>query len=903
MSRVVLLLLFSSLAHSGAPLSFEVNRGQAPADARFLIRKGARTVAVGPAEILAGGIRLQLLGANRRAEAEPLDPQPGVSHYLLGRDPSRWITNVPHYGRVRFRNIYPGIDIIYYLRGQDLEYDFVVAPGADPKRIRMSFRGADAVELDAAGALVARQGSSVLRLHRPVTIQDGRAVTSEYTVASAISVRLGTYDPSRTLTIDPVLSFSTFLGSGNTDSGNAIAIDAAGNTYVAGSTRSPNFPTRTPLQGTLGAAGFDDVFITKLNPAGTALVYSTFLGGSGDDQASGLAVDASGNVYVTGSTTSTNFPGTAGSSQPTTAGGGDAFVAKLNAAGSALMYATYLGGGGRDQANSLAVDSSGNAYVTGFTFSANFPVTAGALKTTLGGNRDAFVTKINTTGSARTYSTYLGGAAGEDFGNSIAVDSGGNAYVAGYTLSADFPATAGSLKTTLGGVSDAFVAKLNAAGSALVYATLVGGSGQEQAIGMAVDSSGNAFLAGWTDSPNFPTVSAYQGASNGIRDAFVAKLNAAGSALLYSTYVGGEGQDLGLAIAIDGAGNAYVAGSTDSTRFPTLAPFQVALSGNVDAFITKLNPAGNGLVYSTYMGGIDYDQASAIAVDANNNAYVTGSTDSIELPVVPGAFQMALGGGDSDAWVAKLIEVQPAINTGGVVNGASFAGGGSVAPGSIASVFGVGLGTTLELARSLPLPTQLGGAQMRFNSNVSAPAFFASAGQVNIQVPWELAGQTQATLTDTVGSLTSPSVTVRLAQFAPGIFTTNSAGTGQGAVLLANTATFAAPSGSIPGALAQPAARGQTVSIYCTGLGPVSNQPASGAAAPGGANLARTPTNPTVTIGGVNATVSFSGLAPGFVGLYQVNVAVPQSVTPGASAPLILTIGGVQSNTVNIAVQ
>jgi len=402
--------------------------------------------------------------------------------------------------------------------------------------------------------------------------------------------------------------------------------------------------------------GYEDAFVAKLNPAGSALVYSTYLGGSYQDFGYAIAVDSSGNAYVTGWTQSSDFP-TANPLQANLRGQyGNAFVAKLNAAGSALVYSTYLGGSYQDFGYAIAVDSSGNAYVTGVTDSSDFP-THNPLQPHLGQveSDNAFVTKLNPAGSALVYSTYLGGSVGnvDDEGYAIAVDSSGNAYVAGYTRSSDFP-THHPLQAHLRGNYNAFVAKLNAAGSALIYSTYLGGSYQDFGYAIAVDSSGNANVTGQTFSTDFPTANPLQPNLRGFPNAFVAKLNAAGSALVYSTYLGGSGDDVGYSIAVDSSGNAYVAGQTSSSDFPTVNPLQANKRGILNAFVAKLNAAGSALIYSTYLGGSYQDWGNAIAVDSSGNAYVTGQACSSDFPT-HNPLQAHLGGvNDCNAFVAKI---------------------------------------------------------------------------------------------------------------------------------------------------------------------------------------------------------------------------------------------------------
>jgi hypothetical protein len=481
--------------------------------------------------------------------------------------------------------------------------------------------------------------------------------------ASAIGFRLGSYDASRPLVIDPVLSYSTYLGGGGDEQGNLIALDTARNAYIAGRTASIDFPTTSGADSSLG--GTQDAFVTKLNATGSALVYSTYLGGSGLDDGETLAVDANSNAYVIGFTFSSDFP-TVGAVDSTLGGTEDAFVAKLNSSG-ALAYSTYLGGAGRDEGFGIAVDSAANAYAAGQTFSSDFP-TVGALDSTLGGTDDAFVTKLNAAGSALSYSTYLGGSGSEQAG-SIDLDSASNAYVPGFTSSSDFPTSAGAADTTLGGTTDAFVTKLNAAGSALSYSTYLGGSSDESVpFGIAVDGDLSAYVTSRTFSSDFPTTpDAFDSSLGGTQDAFVTKLNPSGSALDYSTYLGGSGTERSFSIAVDDA-RAWVTGRTSSSDFPTMDPLDSTLGGTQDGFVTKLNKPGAGLQFSTYLGGSGIDLGVGIALDSaspNPSAYVVGATGSSDFPTTPGAFDATLAGAltqscgaatPCDAFVSKIAQ-------------------------------------------------------------------------------------------------------------------------------------------------------------------------------------------------------------------------------------------------------
>jgi len=669
------------------PLSFEANQGQTDERVKFLsrgpgyalfltddeavfsLREGtskqaglhAKRFSPDAAKASSTVLRMKLVKANRAAKITGGDELPGKSNYFIGNNPKKWRNDVPEYEKVKYNGVYSGIDLVYYGNQRQLEYDFVLAPGADPHRIQFDIRGAKRISRDKSGDLVLQISDGELRWHKPLVYQEKGGERTEiegrYTIRHGrVGFELAAYDPRQSLIIDPVLGYSTYLGGSNYDFGQGIAVDTAGNAYVTGYTESTNFPTMNPLQSYNGSGG-EEGFVTKLNPSGSALVYSTYLGGTGGgDGAQAITVDTSGNAYVTGFASSTDFP-TVNPVQATNAGGySDAFVAKLNPTGSALVYSTYLGGSGQDQGNSIAVDSSGNAYLIGVTFSTDFP-TANPMQVALGGVQDAFVTELNASGSALVYSTYFGGSS-NDSGSGIAVDSSGNAYVTGYTASTDFPIM--NPLQSYGGDGDAYVAKLNATGSALVYSTFLGGSGNDNGSGIAVDVSGNAYVTGNTQSTNFPTMNPVQLANGGSTDAFVAKLNASGSALVYSTYLGGSGNDLSFGIAVDSSGYAFVTGYTDSTNFPTVNPVQPKYGGDLDAFVAKLSPTGSALVYSTYFGGNLQEEGTGIAVDNAGHAYFVGVTFSSNFPTTPGAFQTTCGGGCNestdinDAFVATL---------------------------------------------------------------------------------------------------------------------------------------------------------------------------------------------------------------------------------------------------------
>jgi Beta-propeller repeat/HYDIN/CFA65/VesB-like, Ig-like domain/Abnormal spindle-like microcephaly-assoc'd, ASPM-SPD-2-Hydin len=614
----------------------------------------------------AGVVRLKLLGANRSPQITATEKLPGHTSYFLGNDPRHWHTNVPNYARLRYRGIYPGIDLTYYGREGQLENDFMVAPGSDPNLIRLDLKGAKTLHLNASGDLELAVNGGNVYLRRPRAYQGKGTARREVAVhyvlraGNEVGFDLGAYDHRRELVIDPVLSYSTYLGGSGGDIGYGIAVDTFGNAYVTGTTASLNFPT-TGGQATLG--GGRDVFVAKLNSSGTALLYSVFLGGGNLDRATGIALDSSGSAYLVGYTTSTDFPTTSGAYQVNNAGNTDAFVTKLDPTGTSLVYSTYLGGGGIDYGRGVAVDASLDAFITGSTQSTNFP-TMNPLQVGLDGGSDAFVAEIDPTGASLLYSTYLGGS-GADEALAIALDGSGNPYVAGYTFSSNFP-TQNAFQSSLSGPSDAFVAEIDPGTSSLVFSTYLGGSGSESAQSIAIDSVGSVYVTGTTSSSSFPvTNGASQATYRGQTDAFITKLGPGGTQMVYSTYLGGSGLDQGNSIAIDSSKEAFVTGFTQSSDFPLADALQkiLGITGAsscgttpcADAFVTRLGPSGN-VVYSTFLGGSATDLGQAIAADASGTAYLTGSTNSANFPVIAGAPQSTYSGTNSSTniFIAKV---------------------------------------------------------------------------------------------------------------------------------------------------------------------------------------------------------------------------------------------------------
>jgi hypothetical protein len=687
------------------PLSFEANQGQADARVKFVSRTpayslfltgdeavmalhGAKGVveprpAASPAASTSGAVptsqptsgratesilRMKLRNANTASNITGVDELPGTSNYFIGNDQGKWHTSIPTYAKVKYEGIYSGIDLVYYGNQHQLEYDFIVAPGADPRRIGFDVTGAKSIRRNAQGELVfqmksgSNNSNDEIRWHKPLVYQEKEGarqlIAASYSISAAngVGFDVGRYDASRPLYIDPLI-YSSYLGGSGFDWGAGIAVDSAGNAYVTGWTSSIDFPTKNPLQPSNGggANGYD-AFVSKINAAGSELIYSTYLGGNEDDEGQGIAVDSAGNAYVTGTTSSANFPITAGAFQTVCNGGsncypfGDGFVAKLDPSGSSLVYSTYLGGSFEDFCTGIAVDTSGNAYIIGTTGSLDFP-TKNALQPSSGGNGDSFVAKLNPAGSALVYSSYLGGS-NQDWGVGISVDSAGKAHVIGYTKSLDFPVK-NPIQPTNHGVYNAFVAEINGTGEALVYSTYLGGNGSDFGSGIAVDRMGNTYVTGTTGSPDFPVTSnAFQKIYGGGQDAFISKINVAGTALVYSTYLGGKNKDNGQGIALDSTGNAYVIGSTGSYNFPLANSLIKVRPSPFTVFVSRLNPAGTALVYSTFLGGSVGELGLGIAVDNAGNAYVTGVTQSTDFPTKT-PLQPAYGG-DTDAFVSKL---------------------------------------------------------------------------------------------------------------------------------------------------------------------------------------------------------------------------------------------------------
>lgn len=684
-------------SYGNLPLSFEPNQGQTDPRVKFLSHAGHRTLwltnneavlAVGRRsgahlsnrngseqslhanESAAAVLRMKFVGANANPRVVGEARQQGTVNYFMGKR-EQWRTKIPVYSRVRYSSLYPGIDLVFYGNNRELEYDLVVSPGADPGQVKLGISGAENMRIDGAGNLVLKTAAGDVTQQKPRIYQRKGtnlvAVAGDYAINSKdeVGFRLGSYDRKAAVVIDPVLRYASYLtgGGDENDAGTGIAVDSSNRAVVAGWTNSINFPgeTGSPVPGAA-------IFVTKLDFTGSKMIFTAFVTeGNGNRHVVPLALDASGNIYIAGSTFGNTFGDdtfkpTPGAFQGTFGGKTDAVVAKLNSSGTRLIYATFLGGSGDEEVGGIGVDSTGNAYVAGTTTSKNFPVTAGAFQRECklkndGSCASAFVTKLNADGSHALYSSYLGGH-GTQSGQGIAINPAGNAFVVGQTDAKDFPTTAGTVQPVPAGAADAFVAQFSSSGSHLNFSTFLGGTGADGGTAIALDSAGNAFVTGRTESTNFPVKNAFKPNCSG-GCSFASKLSPS-LRLLYSTFLGSGGGGTGIAVTPDG--QAYVAGDTGPNFQTTQTAFQEVLppfqfgggTATHSIFITKLSPTGLR-IYSTFLGG--EIETPAIALDGSTNAYLTGTVGFSpfgSIPVTPGAFQETQGA-ELDAFVAKVV--------------------------------------------------------------------------------------------------------------------------------------------------------------------------------------------------------------------------------------------------------
>ena len=861
---------------NSGPVAFEPNRGQDATGADFVAYGDGFALSLRPgrADLVAQGARLStvLAGARKPAPGVGESPLPGVVNYSKGDDRSRWIAGIPRYGRVRYHAVYPGVDLVYYGNSGKLECDFTVAPGADPGSIRLRYDGARGLHVNADGDLIVETAGGALRQHRPVVYQDmdgaRRQIAGNYRLhGRTVTFAMAAYDRGRPLVIDPVLSWSTFVaysGSPGGSEGEGVTSDAKGNVYMIGTTAS--------------TTGDLDVLVSKFTSAG-ALVFATHTGSAYNDYGHALALDPAGNIYFAGETTDNQSFETA-------------VIGKLDPSGNRLLFYTpdqysvpnTYGIRGQDVAYALALDGSGNIYLAGATTCPYFPVSTGSAQTTLAGGWDGFVMKFGPSGTG-LYSTLLGGA-GSDLIFGMAADAAGDVFVTGSTASTNFPITTGAFQSrnngSTSGSGTAFVAKLSPT-LTLVYSTYLGGSGSDVGYAIAVDPSGATYITGETTSTNFPALGAIQSSfGGGAGDLFLTKLNGNGQTLAYSTYLGGSGEDYGFGVAVDAGLNAYVTGATTSTDFPVLDAFQPSNQSARNAIVAAVDPTGGTLLFSSYLGGNGSpgsggDYGDAVSASCSAGLVVTGGTASANFPGASGA--AFPGGTGSNAFLTSIAAGpgMPAIASGGVI-GSWAPAAGPVAPGSLLTIYGSGFAVARNQPQSLPLPTAAAATTVSIDS-IPAPILYASPGQMNVQVPYEVSpGAAVAVVNNGCGA--SAPVIFQVAQAAPYVLQS-----GAGAVAFNQDGSL--------NSSANPAPSGSVITVYLTGIGPVSPAVATGAGAPG-TQLSWATLPYSATIGGWNSGVYFLGLTPGTAGVAQADLVVP-SLAPGTYA-VVVTVGGVASN-------
>lgn len=970
-----------------APLSFEPNQGQAASPVQFLSRGSGYALFLAPGQIVLklarqspaseDTLRMSLVEANSKARAVGVARQTGVVSYFFGNDPKQWRTGIQTYGKVDYAEVYPGVDLVFYGNQRELEYDFVVAPGADPGRIAWRIDGARA-SIDAKGDLTLSAPNGLATFRKPVVYQllGDRKVPVDGGFAakgSEVRFRLGSYDRCKPLVIDPVLSYLTYLAGTGSDeigqftgpgilhngSSQGIAIDAAGSAYVTGRTSSADFPAKSAYQGVSNKGGAPSAFVTKFSPDGSSLVYSTYLGGSGWDYAYAIAVDSSGSAYVTGTTNSTDFPITSGAYQtvcspqpnnksplvsaaPATCNStqSSAFVTKLNPAGTGLAYSTFLGGFGWSYGTGIAVDSAGRAYVAGnevapcntsYLFQACFPTTSGAtIGTSAASNipQWAFAAVFDPTGANLLYSTLFGDlnglktstttSSGSALATAMTVDSSGYFYLIGNT-------TAGRLPTTLGAFQPAgapldstgtnvtayrgFIAKFNpvtsASGATLAACTYLGGktgNTSDYLSGIAIDSSGDIYAAGYTNSADFPVTSgAFStvcGTGSVCAAGHVTKFNSSLTSAVWSTYVGSSLQDGGDnlyftgPIQLDGKGNVYITGQANP-QFPMLNSVGPTMCCNGGQVVVELDPTGSTLLFSTSIGpGEDPMETGGLAVNSAGVIYVAGNNIGAHLPTTAGAFETTnpspIPTCCYHGFVAKIVPTTaPQITVTGagadVYNAATLQTGG-IAPNEYISLKGTGLGPATGVVSNMT--TNLSGASVSINGT---PAYltYAQDGQINVLVPFNVSGLESTTIQVAYNSVVGNSVTVPVAPSSPGIFTQEY---GPGQAWIANQdGTFNSAS--------NPAPRGTYVAFWVTGQGLVNTTLGDGVQ-PTGPPYASPLLPVSVSLGGSAvpaANVVFDGLI--YSGEVQINVLIPANAPTGSTVSLVVSIGGTSSRT------
>lgn len=900
------------------PLVFEPNQGQTEAAVKFVSRNTRYTLGLRPDALdfrTATGTRalqMRLIGGNQAARLEGLELLPGRSFYYLGNDRSRWRSNVPNYSRVRYHDVYPGIDMVLYGNGDRLEYDLVVAPHADPSRLRLRFDGARKLSVDPNGDLRIEAKDGVLWQQKPKVYQENngsrREIGGHYVISGRdVRFALDRYNPDRELVIDPVVNYSTYLGGTQNEEPEGVAVDGAGNTYTVGTTNSTNFPG--PFNTTLLPRGGTDIFVIKIDPTGKNILYSVLIGGTADENGFGIAIDSAGNAYVVGDTNSINFP-TKNAVQAGNNGDVDAVVFKLDPTG-ALSYSTYFGGGKAqpgliypyDSGSAIAVDSSGNAYVTGQTHCSDFRTSLSIPLFRGSGNGDAFVLQLGPNGNY-VGSTLINGSDWEA-GYAISIDSSGTLWVAGDTLSADMYTTPGAYQSKLKGgfnTGDIWIAKINPQGTAQSYLlalTLLGGSDDDDVNSIAIDNSGKVAISGGTLSADFPvTAGTFQqkyggGTPNGTGDAFVAELDAALANRVFVTYFGGAGDEYGETVLFDKSGNLYLGGRTTSNNLTPASlatnpnALQSGYRGTQDGFLLELDPTGATPLYFTYIGGSAPEYLEGMGFDGSGMLYIVGVTGSGDFPTQPGALQPVLGGGN-DAFLMSVNLSAPTPNFPVITDVHTASAGTDIAQNTWIEIKGINIAppTTPAIGAywdnapeflSSRMPTQTGGVRVKVNGKSAYVWFvcsaktttFCASDQINVLTPLDSTqGSVQVQVNN--GVYNSVPFTVNMRGVVPSFLL---AAPSKYVVAVHLDSSRVGPTSLYPG-LSTPAKPGETIPIFGVGFGLPTTPLVDGYAFQSGVLSVL----PVITIGGIPANVTANLISPG---LYQFNVTIPSNAPDG----------------------
>ncbi len=861
-------------------------------------------------------VKMRFAYANQAARISGANELSSKSNYLLGKNETTWRKNVSHFAQVKYDNLYPGIDLVYYGKEQKLEYDFVVAAGANPTAIQMNFAGAQNLHITDSGDLVISTNASQIINHKPVVYQEiagqRKEITAQYKLLgkNTVGFALGVYDTNYTLVIDPVMSFGTTWGTADDTIGNGIATDKAGNAYITGIAYS--------VKNTeIGKSGIAHVFVTKLSASGQ-LIYNTYIGAVGEEVGFAIDVDNQGHAFVTGHADNKDFPVTKNAYQTKFGGLCDVFVLQLTPRGDDLVYSTFLGGSNEETGLGIGVDAAGNAYIAGETLSKDFPVINPLIRFGQA-TTEAFVTKLNPAGNRLLYSTALSGPTTNPEGGSavfaLAVDRRGNAAVAGFTTSEKFP-TANPLQPALNGTIDGFVSKLNSNGTRLDFSTYLGGAGEDACFGIALDASQNVYVTGLTSSTNFPAVNAIQNQLGGTTiivntteatealtppvsgrdDAFITKLIPSGNAVIYSTYLGGAKDDVGFSIAVNDAGEAHITGRTRSADFPTEDPLSASLNGDIDGFIAKGSADGRKLIYSSYIGGTSEEKGFCVTTWRNNFAYYTGLTTSSNW--LPTNYVPPKLTGAANAFALGILSnsAPPQLTS---VSAANYQRG-ALACDSIAAAFGVGITSDTEAAESIDLPAELGEATIKITDSagkqLNARIFFASPYQVNYQIPADAApGPALLELTKADGSTFTENIEIDT--LAPGLFTADASGQGVAAgyitrvkagKIVGNEPIATSENGRLAPLAIDLGADDEEVILILFGTG-LRHRNANGSV--------------TAKLGGNDAQVLYAGLQPYYVSLDQINIHIPKSLRGRGIIDLNLNVDGKNANAVQISVK